>query len=57
MSMTLGLKSTLNNGNRSRFIVSFLLALPPIIFASVFFEAIAPVNGDRGVHFDGAHVL
>ncbi|KAJ7346597.1 hypothetical protein DFH08DRAFT_868701 [Mycena albidolilacea] len=55
--MTLGLRSMLFNTKRSSFFISFLIVLPSIIFACVFFEAIALVNRDRGVHFDATHMF
>ncbi|KAJ7346600.1 hypothetical protein DFH08DRAFT_195045 [Mycena albidolilacea] len=55
--MTLGLRSMLFNTKRNSFFISFLIVLPSIIFACVFFEAIALVNRDRGVHFDAAHMF
>ncbi|KAJ7042016.1 hypothetical protein C8F04DRAFT_1078029 [Mycena alexandri] len=55
--MTLGLRSMLYNGKRSKCFSSALVIIPSILFASVFFEAIALVNADRGVHFDSAHMF
>ncbi|KAJ6606166.1 hypothetical protein DFH09DRAFT_1067051 [Mycena vulgaris] len=55
--MTLGLRAVLFNGKRSKFVTSALIVIPSIIFACVFFEAIALVNINRGVHFDPAHMF
>ncbi|KAF8210247.1 hypothetical protein K438DRAFT_1809295 [Mycena galopus ATCC 62051] len=55
--MTLGLRAMLFNKIRSKFFMSLLLVLPSILFACVFFEAIALVNANRGVHFDSAHMF
>ncbi|KAJ7042018.1 hypothetical protein C8F04DRAFT_114404 [Mycena alexandri] len=56
-TLTLGLRAMLSNAKRNPFFSSTLLVMPSIIFASVFFEAIALVNGDRGVHFDSTHMF
>jgi len=55
--MTLGLRAMLFNKPRNTVFTTMLIVLPSIIFASVFFEAIALVNGNRGVHFDSAHMF
>jgi len=55
--MTFGLRAMLFNKTRNKFFASFLLVLPSVLFASVFFEAIALVNADRGVHFDPLHMF
>jgi len=55
--MTLGLRALLTNTKRNQFVMSALILLPSIIFACVFFEAIALVNGDRGVHFDATRMF
>ncbi|KAJ7932693.1 hypothetical protein B0H13DRAFT_2650691 [Mycena leptocephala] len=55
--MTLGLRATLTNGKRNKLFMSILMPLPSIIFAGVFFEAIALVNAERGVHFDPTHMF
>jgi len=55
--MTLGLRAVLFKGKRNQFFMSALIVTPSIIFASVFFEAIALVNAKRGVHFDSAHMF
>jgi len=55
--MTFGLRAMLFNKTRSKSLTSLLLVLPPILFACVFFEAIALVNGNRGVHFDSVHMF
>ncbi|KAJ6606165.1 hypothetical protein DFH09DRAFT_3373 [Mycena vulgaris] len=55
--MTLGLRAVLFNGKRSQFVASALIIIPSIVFACVFFEAIALVDGNRGVHFDPAHMF
>jgi len=55
--MTLGLRARLFNVKRSKFFASTLIVLPSIIFACVFFEAIALVDANRGVHFDDTHMF
>lgn len=55
--MNLGLRAMLTKGKRNRFFASALIVMPSIIFACVFFEAIILVNGNRGVHFDSAHMF
>jgi len=55
--MTLGLRAMLTNRKRNTTFMSALILMPSIIFACVFFEAIMLVNGNRGVHFDGAHMF
>jgi len=55
--MTLGLRALLFKKKRNQFFMSALIVIPSIIFACVFFEAIVLVNGNRGVHFDGAHMF
>ncbi|KAJ7144972.1 hypothetical protein C8R43DRAFT_1108803, partial [Mycena crocata] len=54
---TLGFRALLFNGKRNQFVSKALILLPSILFACVFFEAIVLVNGDRGVHFDSAHMF
>jgi len=55
--ITLGLRAVLVDGKRNPAFSTTLIVLPSIIFAAVFFEAIALVNGNRGVHFDSAHMF
>jgi hypothetical protein len=55
--MTLGLRALLFNKKRNQRFASALIVIPSIMFACVFFEAIALVNANRGVHFDGAHMF
>ncbi|KAJ7494383.1 hypothetical protein B0H11DRAFT_2004393 [Mycena galericulata] len=55
--MTLGLRSVIFNEKRNKTLMSALIVMPSIIFASVFFEAIALVNSNRGVHFDSTHMF
>ncbi|KAJ7931154.1 hypothetical protein B0H13DRAFT_858450 [Mycena leptocephala] len=55
--MTLGLRAMLFKKKRNEFLTSTLIVMPSIIFACVFFEAIALVNGKRGVHFDSTHMF
>ncbi|KAJ7494386.1 hypothetical protein B0H11DRAFT_2004419 [Mycena galericulata] len=55
--MALGLRSAIYNGKRNKILMSALVVMPSIIFASVFFEAIVLVNSNRGVHFDSAHMF
>jgi len=55
--MTLGLRAMLFNKTRNTLFMSLLLIMPSILFARVFFEAIALVNANRGVHFDSARMF
>jgi hypothetical protein len=55
--MTLGLRAMILNRTRGKFFMYALLFLPSIVFATVFFEAIALVNSKRGVHFDFPHMF
>jgi len=55
--MTLGLRAMLFKKKRNEFFTSTLIVMPSIIFACIFFEAIALVNGKRGVHFDFPHMF
>ncbi|KAJ7778786.1 hypothetical protein DFH07DRAFT_539905 [Mycena maculata] len=55
--MTLGLRAVIFNGKRNKTFMTALIIMPSIIFASVFFEAIALVNANRGVHFDATHMF
>ncbi|KAJ7611724.1 hypothetical protein FB45DRAFT_315140 [Roridomyces roridus] len=54
---TLGLRARLYNFKRSKAIMATLLVAPSIIFAVVFFEAIALFQGHRSVYFDSAHMF
>ncbi|KAJ7042019.1 hypothetical protein C8F04DRAFT_1078046 [Mycena alexandri] len=57
IDMNYQLRVVLNNGTKKKTLVSTLTLLPSMLFACTFFEAIALVNGNRGVHFDSAHMF